>query len=421
MPTETLLDRFLHYVQVNTQSDPTTGTTPSSPGQWDLLHMLAHELRELGAQDVTVTEHGYVMATLPATVEHEVPTVAFFAHVDTTPDFPGEGVKPIVHRAWDGKPIVLPDDPRQILDPALYPELQAAVGKDIVTASGLTLLGADDKAGVAVVMTFAAHLLAHPELPHGPIRICFNPDEEIGHGVDKLDLDLLGADVAYTLDGEHPGEVNWETFSGDSAVITIEGVSTHPGWARAHGMVNAVHMAGKLLAALPREAASPEVTDGRQGYLHPIGVLGTAAKTELRFILRAFDDAELAMLGERLKALAQGLQGAEPRCRITWEITPSYRNMGNWLRGDLTPVDLAYEAMRELGLTPSSPPIRGGTDGSRLTERGLPTPNLFDGGHNWHGPLEWVAVQDMQLAVEACLRLARLWAEKGAGYQRAGR
>ncbi len=420
MPTETLLDRFLRYVQVNTQSDPTTGTTPSSPGQWDLLRMLARELRELGAQDVTVTEHGYVMATLPATVEHKVPTVAFFAHVDTAPDFPGEGVKPIVHRAWDGKPIVLPDDPRQILDPALYPELCTAVGKDIVTASGLTLLGADDKAGVAVVMTFAAHLLAHPELPHGPIRICFNPDEEIGHGVDKLDLELLGADVAYTLDGEHPGEINWETFSGDSAVIAIEGVSTHPGWARAHGMVNAVHMAGKLLAALPREAASPEATDGRQGYLHPVGVSGNAAKTELRFILRAFDDAELAMLGERLKALAQGLQAAEPRCRITCEITPSYRNMGNWLRDDLTPVHLAYEAMRELGLTPSSPPIRGGTDGSRLTERGLPTPNLFDGGHNWHGPLEWVAVQDMQLAVEACLRLVRLWAEKGTGYGRAG-
>jgi tripeptide aminopeptidase len=409
MTTDTLLSRFLRYVQVHTTSDPNSDTTPSTPGQWDLLRMLADELRALGAADVTLTEHGYVLATIPATSMKRISTLAFTAHVDTAPDFSGEGVKPIVHRNYDGQPIALPDDARRVLDPAKDPDLKSAIGKDIVTASGLTLLGADDKAGVAVVMTLAEHLLRHPEIRHGPIRICFNPDEEIGRGVDKLDLKQLGADVAYTLDGEYPGEINWETFSGDAATVTIEGVATHPGWAKAHGMVNAVHLAGKLLAALPRENISPETTEGRQGYVHPVTVEGNAARTVIKFILRDFDNEQLTAHGGRLRALCAALQGSEPRARITCEIKPSYRNMGYWLKDDMRPVEYAFEAVRAVGLAPIERPIRGGTDGSRLTERGLPTPNIFDGCHNAHGPLEWVCVQDMESALRVCVKLAEIW------------
>jgi tripeptide aminopeptidase len=416
--SDDVLSRFLRYVRVNTQSSYDTGSTPSTSGQWDLLRMLESELRQMGASDVSLNEYGYLMATLPATSDRAgVPTVAFLAHVDTTPDFSGEGVKPIVHRKWKGKPIVLPDDNTQVLDPAQNGTLAAARGKDIVTASGRTVLGADDKAGVVVVMSLAAHLLAHPAIKHGTIRVCFNPDEEIGRGVEKLDLDELGANVAYTLDGEHPGEVVWETFSADEASVVIEGVSTHPGDARKHGMVNAVQVAARLLAALPRENFSPETTDGRQGYLHPSRIEGNAEKVKLRFILRDHELEGLASTGARLKGLVQGIQASEPRARLACEITSQYRNMGYWLRKDMRPVELAYDAVRAVGLEPSSPAARGGTDGSRLTERGLPTPNLFCGGHNAHGPLEWVAVQDMQLAVDTCVELARLWHEKGAGYK----
>ncbi|MBL8055496.1 MAG: peptidase T [Anaerolineales bacterium] len=414
---DTLLSRFLRYVQIDTQSDARSDTTPSSPGQWDLLRLLETELRALGAADIHLDAFGYLTASVPATSDKDLPTVAFLAHVDTA-DFPGANVKPLLHPAWDGQPIRLPDDPAQVLDPALYPDLRTAVGKDVVTASGRTLLGADDKAGVAVVMTLVDYLLAHPEVKHGPLRVCFNPDEEIGRGVEKLDLRALGADVAYTLDGEYPGEVNWETFSGDSAVVTIEGVSTHPGWAKPQGMVNALHLAAKLLAVLEAERAGPEYSAGRQGFIHATNLEGNTARAVLRFILRDFDLDGLAAKGARLTQLCTGLQAAEPRARIQLEIKPTYRNMGEWLKQDMRPVDLALEAMRATGLETKIIPVRGGTDGSRLTERGLPTPNLFDGGHNWHGPLEWVAVQDMELAVQACLALIRLWEERGGDYPR---
>jgi tripeptide aminopeptidase len=412
MTTDNLLSRFLRYVQIHTTSDPNSETTPSSPQQWNLLRLLRAELEALGAHDVRLNDYGYVFATIPATTEKTVPTLAFTAHADTAPDFSGEGVKPLVHLNYNGQPIALPDDPRQVLDPAKDPDLRTVIGKDIATASGTTLLGADDKAGVAIVMTLAAHLLAHPEVKHGPIRVCFNPDEEIGRGVEKLDLTELGADVAYTLDGEYPGEINWETFSGDSARVTIEGVSTHPGWARPQGMVNAVHLAGRLLAALPREHSAPETTDGRQGYIHPHDIEGNAAKVVVRFILRDFDNDKLAQHGARLKALCEGLQGAEPRARLTCEIKPSYRNMGYWLKNDMRPVDYAFEAVRAVGLQPMERAIRGGTDGSRLTERGLPTPNIFDGCHNAHGPLEWVCVQDMEAAVRVCAKLVEIWEQR---------
>ncbi len=416
--TDTLLSRFLRYVQIDTQSSLAADSTPSSPGQWNLLRLLESELRQLGAADVAITEHGYVMGTVPATSDKAgVPTVAFLAHVDTAPDFPGQNVKPLVHRKWNGKPIRLPDDPGQVFDPAVNPQLESARGKDLVTASGRSLLGADDKSGVAIVMSLAAHLLAHPEIKHGPVRVCFNPDEEIGAGVELLDLDQLGANVAYTLDGENPGEVVWETFSADTAVITIEGVSTHPGEGRKNGMVNALQVAARLLVALPRENISPETTEGRQGYIHPSRMEGGVERTVIRLLLRDYEKAGLAEAGARLAGLCQGMQAAEPRARITCEITPMYRNMGYWLKKDMTPVDLAYDAMRALGLEPSSPAIRGGTDGSRLTAKGLPTPNLFAGYHSPHGPLEWTTVQDMELAVQACVELAKLWEQKGTGYK----
>ena len=415
--SDTLLSRFLRYVQIDTQSEARSETTPSSPGQWDLLRLLESELRALGAADVQLDAFGYLTASVPATSDKDLPTIAFLAHVDTA-DFPGAGVKPIVHPAWDGAPIRLPDDPAQVLDPAQSPDLRAAIGKDVVTASGRTLLGADDKAGVAIVMTLVERLLAQPEFQHGPIRVCFNPDEEIGRGVEKLDLHALGADVAYTLDGEYPGEVNWETFSGDSAVVTIEGVSTHPGWAKPQGMVNALHLAAKLLAVLEAERAGPEYSEGRQGFIHATNLEGNTARAVLRFIVRDFDLDGLAAKGARLKQLCEGLQAAEPRARIHLDIKPTYRNMGEWLKRDMRPVDLALEAMRAVGLETKVIPVRGGTDGSRLTERGLPTPNLFDGAHNWHGPLEWVAVQDMELAVQACVALIQLWEQRGRDYPR---
>jgi tripeptide aminopeptidase len=278
-------------------------------------------------------------------------------------------------------------------------------------------LGGDDKSGVAIVMSLAAHLLQHPEIPHGLVRVCFNPDEEIGSGVDLLNLDELGANVAYTLDGENPGEVVWETFSADTATITIEGVSTHPGEAKRYGMVNAVHLAAKLLAAMPRENLSPETTEGRQGYIHPARIEGRAERTVIEVILRDYELEGLADKGARLTGLCRGLQASEPRARITCNIRQGYRNMGYWLKKDMTPVDLANEAMRNLGLEPRSPAARGGTDGSRLTADGLPTPNLFAGYHNPHGPLEWTTVQDMELAMRACVELVRLWEQKGAGYK----
>jgi tripeptide aminopeptidase len=416
--TETLLSRFLRYVQIDTRSDADHLAVPSTAGQWDLLKLLAGELQAMGAQEVRLTEHGYVMATLPATTRRpDLPVVAFMAHVDTAYEFSGQGVKPLVHRKWNGRPLRLPDDATQVLDPAVHSDLLAAVGKDLVTASGKTLLGADDKAGVAIVMTLAAHLLAHPEIKHGKLRVCFNPDEEVGRGVAKLDLNELGANVAYTYDGENAGEVVWETFSADSAVVTVQGVSTHPGWARKYGMVNALTLAAKLLVALPREDASPETTDQRQGFLHPNQMEGGVERATIRFILRDFELAGLTDKGERLRKLCRGLQASEPRARIDCRITPQYRNMGYWLKKDMTPVHLAQEAVRAVGLEPASPPIRGGTDGSRMTELGLPTPNLFTGMHNPHGPLEWVTVQDMELAVRVGVELARLWGLKGQGYK----
>jgi len=408
--SDTLLTRFLRYVQIDTQSDETSKTCPSTPGQLLLLEMLKRELGAMDAGDVKMTKHGYVMASIPATTrKSDVPTIAFFAHVDTSPDCSGKGVKPIVHRNYDGGALKFADNPRLVLDPATSPELSAAKGKDLVTASGTTLLGSDDKAGVAVVMTLAEELLQNTKLKHGLVRICFTPDEEIGRGVEKLDLEMLGAEAAYTLDGGSPGEISWETFSADAAEVTINGLSTHPMEARAKGMVNAAYLAGKLLAALPRERYAPETTGGREGFIHPTRVDGRVEQAVVKFILRDFELAGLAEKRRILQGVCRGLQASEPRAAIRCRIRKQYRNMAYWLRKDMRPVALAREAFAAVGLKPYDQLVRGGTDGSRLTEMGLPTPNLFCGEHNAHGLLEWVAVQDMELAVTACTKLVELW------------
>ena len=412
MNEQTMLDlrnRFLRYVQVDTQSEEASPTAPSTAIQLDLQHVLQQELAEMGAQEILLTDYGCLFATIPSTVEQDVPTVALLAHVDTTAAFSGFGVKPLLHEKYDGAPIVLPDDPSQVLSPAEWPYLKSKIGDDIITASGKTLLGADDKAGVSIAMTMAAELLAHPEIPHGKVRLCFTVDEEIGRGVTHLQLDDLQADVAYTLDGADAGEIIYETFSADKAVVNITGVSTHPGDAK-DKLVNALHLAAKIIAALPQHARTPETTSDRQGFLHIYQMSGSAAAAELHFILRDFELDGLAAHGKLLQSVCAAVQASEPRAKIECTITPQYRNMRYWLENDMRPVDLAVQAIRQCGLAPISTPIRGGTDGSGLTQKGVPTPNLFTGMQNIHGPLEWVSLQDMMLATEVCIKLVQLWA-----------
>lgn len=404
-----LEDRFMRYLKVDTQADEGSKTSPSTAIQLDLLRMLVDELTELGASDVRLTDYGAVIATIPATVEGDLPTVAFLAHVDTSPGFPGFGVQPIVHRNYQGGDIVLSENPPVAILADETPYLGTQIGNDIVTASGTTLLGADDKAGVAIVMTMTKQLLQDPSIPHGTIRICFTPDEEIGRGVHPELPKDLGADFGYTLDGAERGEIVYETFSADKGTVQIEGVSIHPGQAK-DVMVNALHLAAKIIDTLPHVTRTPETTDGRLGFIHIYHMSGGAASVTLEFILRDFDDEKLADNGRLLQSVCDTIQLTEPRAKITCEITPQYRNMGNWLKDDMRPVDLARDACRELGIEVISPPIRGGTDGSRLTELGVPTPNIFTGMQNIHGPLEYNSLQDMEKATEVIILLAQLWA-----------
>ncbi len=406
-----LKDRFLRYVQIDTQSEEASQAVPSTAKQYDLLKLLVAELEALGASDVELTEYACVLATIPATLEDAVPTVAFLAHVDTAPDFSGTGVKPLVHHAYAGEPIVLPDDPTQVLTPEKIPALEEKIGHDIVTASGTTLLGADDKAGVAVMMTLADHLLRHPEIPHGKVRLCFTPDEEIGRGVAHLKLEDLAADVAYTLDGGPLGETTFETFSADKALVKITGVSCHAGKAKGK-MVNALKLAAKFIEQLPPDSLAPEFTEKREGFIHTYRVSGVPAEAEIHFILRDFELDGLKAQRDLILGIAQTLQAAEPRAKIECTITSQYRNMRYWLEKDMKPVELAIDVVRQMGIEPITDPIRGGTDGARLTERGLPTPNLFVGMQNYHGPLEWISLQDMARATEVCLKLVEAWAKQ---------
>lgn len=407
-----LEDRLVRYCKIDTTSDETSPTSPSTERQYDLLRLLVDELTEIGAADVRLTDYGAVLATIPATIEHEVETIALLAHVDTSPAFSGAEVKPLIHRNYQGGNIVLPDDPEQVLTPENSPYLKDRIGDDIVTASGTTLLGADDKAGVAIVMAAARHLLNHPEIPHGPIRIGFTPDEEIGRGV-HADLPAdLGATFGYTLDGAHRGELVYETFSADRAVVHVQGVSIHPGWAK-DKLVNALHLAARIVDTMPQATLTPETTDGRQGFIHLYAMSGTAAAAELHFIMRDFEMDELERQGELIRKVCDAIAATEPRAHITCEVIPQYRNMRYWLENDMRPIDVAVEAYARAGVEHFFFPIRGGTDGSRLTELGVPTPNLFTGMQNIHGPLEWVSVQDMAAATEMCVKLAECWGETG--------
>lgn len=409
-----LEERFLRYVKIDTTADPASQTSPSTAIQFDLLNLLAEELKGIGAQDVTVTPYGAVLATIPATVAGATPIIALLAHVDTAPQFPGKDVKPIVHRSYAGADIVLPDDPEQVLTTTNFPYLGQKIGDDIVTASGKTLLGADDKAGIAIIMAAARHLLENPAIPHGVIRIGFTPDEEIGRGVHADLPGDLGAAFAYTLDGAHLGEIVYETFSADGAKINVKGVSIHPGWAK-DKLVNATHLAAKIIDTLPQVTLTPETTSGRQGFIHVVSMGGSAAEMNIDLILRDFEREELARQGELLNAVCAAIQAGEPRAHITCTVTPQYRNMRYWLEDDMRPVDLARKACEAAGVAPFSVPIRGGTDGSRLTELGVPTPNVFTGMQEIHGPLEWISLQDMDKATAVCIELAQLWAAAGPG------
>ncbi len=403
-------ERLLRYVQIDTTADESSPTSPSTERQYDLLNLLVDELNEIGAQDVRLTDYGAVLATIPATIDRDAPVIALLAHVDTSPAYSGAGVKPLVHRDYQGGDIPLPDDPEQILTYENSPYLKERIGDDIVTASGTTLLGADDKAGVAIVMATARHLLNNPDIPHGTIRIGFTPDEEIGRGV-HADLPAdLGVTFAYTLDGAHRGELVYETFSADRAVVHVQGVPIHPGWAK-DKLVNALHLAAKIVDTMPQVTLTPETTEGRQGFIHLYAMKGTAAAAELHFIMRDFEMDELERQGELIKQVCATIQATEPRAHITCEVLPQYRNMRYWLENDMRPVEIAVEAYRRANIEHFFLPIRGGTDGSRLTEKGVPTPNLFTGMQNIHGPLEWVSVQDMARATEMCIKLAECWSE----------
>lgn len=403
--TQELETRLVRYAAIDSQSDDSATTSPSTAIQLDMQKLLMAELTAIGAADVRLTDYGALLATIPATAPGDLPVMGLLAHVDTAPQFNATGVKPRVVRGYNGGAISFPDDPALTLTPEGSPYLAGKVGHDIITASGTTLLGADDKAGVAIIMTAARHLLAHPDIAHGPIRIAFTPDEEIGRGVNaRLPADL-GAAFAYTFDGAGAGEIEYESFSADGATVQIKGVSIHPGTAKGK-MVNALHLAAKIIATLPQATMTPETTDGREGFLHVYELTGTAAEAELRLILRDFEREGLAAKGALLQQVCDAVQAGEPRATITCAIRPQYRNMRYWLEQDMTPVNLARAACRDIGLEPVSVPIRGGTDGSILTELGVPCPNIFTGMQNIHGPLEWISVQDMALATRLCLRLA---------------
>ena len=401
-----LEDRLVRYARIDTQSSETSDTTPSTACQLDLLNLLAEELRGIGAAEVTTTDYATVLATIPATVEN-APVMGWLAHVDTSPAFRATGVTPRVVRNYDGGEIRFPDAPDLVLSPDVAPTLAQKTGHDIITASGTTLLGADNKSGIAIIMTAARHLLSHPELPHGPIRIAFTSDEEIGSAVDQRLTADLGADLAYTFDGGEPGRLDYETFSADLAVISIKGVSTHTGTAK-DVLVNAMQIAGDIIAGLPRDHATPETTDGRDGFLHLNQITGNAAEVTLWVNLRDFERQGLEDKGTLLRDLCARVGARHPRACISVRIEPKYRNMRYWLDDDMGPVDLARAAYRAIGIEPVSSPIRGGTDGSRLTELGIPTPNIFTGQMNLHGPLEWISVTDMTLSTRVALTLATL-------------
>jgi tripeptide aminopeptidase len=402
-----VLERFQRYVRIDTQAARDRTGSPSTPGQLEFGRLLARELTAIGLADAALDDNGYVTATLPATGEGPSPTVGLIAHLDVSPDAPAAGVEPLVHRDYDGGVIELPRG-GTVLDPAVISLLGDKVGEDIVTAGGDTLLGADDKAGVAEIMTAVAHLAAHPELPRPNLRIAFTPDEEVGLGASLFDVEAFGALCAYTLDGSTLGELQDETFTGAEAIIGIEGVDVHPGFATGK-MVNAARLAARIIDELPAAGLSPETTSGREGFIHIYELSGTAGEARIRAIVRDFDDDLLAEHMALLREIAEGVVGEEPTAKLTFEAKPQYPNMRRHLEAVPEVVEIAERALRAEGLEPIRNPIRGGTDGSMLSEMGLPTPNLFAGGHEFHSLREWVSVQDMAAAAAVIVHLAAEW------------
>jgi tripeptide aminopeptidase len=408
------LERFLRYVRFDTRSDEHSSSVPSTPGQLVLLRTLLAELIGLGLADAEMDEHGYVMATIPATAGSEdAPVIGFLAHVDTSPEMPGHNVKPIVHRHYDGRDLILPDDPAVVLRASENAALLQQIGNDIVTASGLTLLGADDKAGVAEIVAAAEWLMAHPEIRHGRIRVGFTPDEEIGRGADHFDVARFGAVCAYTLDGGGRGELEFESFSADAMTVTFSGFNTHPGYAKGR-MVNAIRVAADFVARLPRDEMSPETTEGYEGFVHPYQVQAAVDRTSVRLLVRDFVTDGLKEKEARIEAIARHAAALHPGASVGIVVQESYRNMREVLEQHPQVVEHARRAIRLAGLEPVESPIRGGTDGSRLSFMGLPTPNLFAGEHNFHSRLEWVSAQDMDKAVEVIVRLCELRGDSGA-------
>jgi tripeptide aminopeptidase len=409
------VERFLEYVKVDTQSSEDSGSYPSTQGQLDLLARLCDELRDLGLKDVVMDEHGYVFATVPATSpKPDVPVIGFIAHVDTSPEMSGAGVKPIVHRDFDGGDLVLPDDPGAVISPGDNPALRAQVGNDIITASGTTLLGADNKAGVAEIIGAAEYLLAHPEIPHGPVRIGFTPDEEVGEGTKFFDVDRFAAHCAYTMDGETLAELQVETFSADSITVTFHGFNTHPGFAKGK-MVNAIKVAADFITRLPPDGLSPETTAGYEGFVHPYVVDAAVDRTAVKLLVRDFDAAKLREYESLVEGIAQATAADHAGASVDCAVEESYRNMKEVLDRYPEVVDNAIEAIRRAGLEPRVEPIRGGTDGSRLSFMGLPTPNIFAGEHNFHSRFEWISTYDMHKAVEVIIELCRVWEERAPG------
>jgi len=406
------LNRFLKYVTFDTQSNENSETYPSTAKQLSLLKHLLGELKEIGLKDAAMDEHGYVFATIPSTTKKaSVPVVGFIAHVDTSPEMPGDGVKPIVHKNYQGQDIALPDEPTAILKFKDNPHLAEQIGCDIVTASGTTLLGADNKAGVAEIVAAAEYLMKHPEIPHGAIRIGFTPDEEVGQGTKHFDVKKFGAACAYTMDGETRGEIEMETWSADAITISFQGNNTHPGYAKGK-MINAIKVAADFINRLPKDRLSPETTEGYDGFVHPYVVNASVEKTSVKLLLRTFKTAELRDQEAILTKLAKETVASWKGATVEFKVEESYRNMKEVLDKHPQVVENAREAIRRTGLTLREHPIRGGTDGSRLCFMGLPTPNIFAGEHNFHSRLEWVSAQDMELAAKVIVELAKVWEER---------
>ncbi len=409
----TVAERFMRYVQIDTQSDPESLSFPSTEKQKNLARLLEQELLVMGCKDVEMDEYGYVFATIPSNVTHTVPTLCFCAHMDTAPDCSGKNVKPIVHHQYNGEEIVLPDDPTQIISTQMHPYLLQRIGDDIITASGLTLLGADDKAGVAIIMDFAHYLIQHPHIPHGKIRILFTPDEEVGRGVEKLDMKKLGADFGYTLDGGERGALESESFSADGITITIHGISAHPGYAKGK-LVSAIKIASEFIDSLPKDSWSPETTEDREPYVHPTSIEGAIEKTTIKFIVRDFNTEALPMHAQKLENLLKQTIEKYPGAKYDFVVYEQYRNMMDIIREVPFVTDYAEEAMQRAGVEAQRHLIRGGTDGSRLSFMGLPCPNLYTGEMAIHSKHEYVSIQDMQKAVDTIVHLAQIWNERSA-------